>query len=326
MADAPPPAAGVRIDWAELPDRIRAGIEARFGSSVVEAVTQPGGFSPGAAVRLRMVDGRRAFVKAVAATANPLAPRFHRREARIVAALPVTAPVPRLLWSWDERDLGTEGGDGWVVLAFEDVDGRQPIVPWRADELDRALDALASLSAALTPSPVPPEATGPIAEWFASAGQGWRLARADPPAGLDPWSARHLDALAALEARAGEASAGETLLHSDLRADNLLLTADRVFVVDWPHARVGAAWIDAIFFAPSVAMQGGPRPDYVLARHPAARRADDDAVAAVVAAVAGFFTWQSLQPPPPGLPTVRAFQAAQGIVAREWLAERTGLR
>jgi len=44
----------------------------------------------------------------------------------------------------------------------------------------------------------------------------------------------------------------------------------------------------------------------------------------VVAAIAGYFTRQSLQPPPPGLPTVRAFQAAQGVVARDWLALRTG--
>jgi len=36
------------------------------------------------------------------------------------------------------------------------------------------------------------------------------------------------------------------------------------------------------------------------------------------------FTRQALLPPPPGLPTVRAFQAAQGQVARAWLAARTG--
>jgi hypothetical protein len=43
-----------------------------------------------------------------------------------------------------------------------------------------------------------------------------------------------------------------------------------------------------------------------------------------LAAVAGFFTHRAPEPPPPGLPTVRAFQAAQGIVARGWVAQRTG--
>ena len=36
--------------------------------------------------------------------------------------------------------------------------------------------------------------------------------------------------------------------------------------------------------------------------------------------MAGYLTERSLQPPPPGLPMLRRFQAAQGEVARRWLA------
>jgi Ser/Thr protein kinase RdoA (MazF antagonist) len=86
------------------------------------------------------------------------------------------------------------------------------------------------------------------------------------PPRLDGWSLRHLDRLAALGAEAA-AAAGETLLHLDLRADNMLLTPDRA-VVDWPHARVGTPWVDLLFFAPSVAMQGGPPPEDLLSRTP----------------------------------------------------------
>ena len=46
---------------------------------------------------------------------------------------------------------------------------------------------------------------------------------------------------------------------------------------------------------------------------------------AYLAAIAGYLTRQSLLPPPPGLPTVRAFQAAQGTIARRWLAARLDL-
>jgi hypothetical protein len=109
-----------------------------------------------------------------------------------------------------------------------------------------------------------------------------------------------------------------------VRADNILLTDDRVWFVDWPHACVGAAWVDVVCFAPSVAMQGGPTPEEVIARHPACRTAEPAEITATVAALAGYFTHRALQPPPPGLPTVRAFQAAQGVVARRWLAQRTG--
>jgi aminoglycoside phosphotransferase (APT) family kinase protein len=314
----PPPATGVRRSWQELPARVRAAIEQRLGSPVVSAVTQTGGFSPGLAARIQTADGRRAFVKAVGPELNPDSPAFHRREARIAAVLPPGAPAPRLLWSYDE------GESGWVALAFEDVDGRPPALPWRADELDRVLVSLADLAVALTPSPAPPDQVGSVAHSGIFDGAWWRRLRDARPADLDDWSTRHVATLAELEGAAPDAVAGETLLHIDVRADNLLLTPDRVLFVDWPHARVGAAWVDLIGFAPSVAMQGGPNPEELLRRHPAGRAADPAAVTAAIVAVAGFFTWGALQPPPPGLPTLRAFQAAQGTVARDWIMRRTG--
>ena len=115
-------------------------------------------------------------------------------------------------------------------------------------------------------------------------------------------------------------------MHFDLRADNLLLTDDGVRVVDWPHARIGQAWVDLVWFAPSVAMQGGPPPPELLDRYAPARDADPDAIDAAIAAVAGYFTIDALRPPPPGLPTLRAFQAAQAVEARRWLADRRGWR
>ena len=72
-------------------------------------------------------------------------------------------------------------------------------------------------------------------------------------------------------------------------------------------------------------MQDGAQPEELMERLPQARRADPDALTAVVAAVAGFFTGEGLRPTPPGLPTLRTFQAAQGEAARSWLARKTGL-
>src|SRR4051812_3828429 len=123
LAMTGPAAAGQRIAWEALPEHIRGAVEGWLGSPVVSATTQPGGFSPGVASRLVAADGRRVFVKAVSATPNRDSPRFHRREIQIAGALPASAPVPRLLWSMDE------GGDGWVVLAFEDVEGQHPALP-----------------------------------------------------------------------------------------------------------------------------------------------------------------------------------------------------
>ncbi len=260
-------------------------------------------------------------LKAVGPTPNPDAPSIHRREARIAAVLPAGVPVPRLLWAYDE------GAAGWVVLLFEDIEGYLPAQPWRPDELDRVVRALAALAATLTPSPLPPATVGGASNAFGMRICGWRRLREEQPAalqGLDGWSIRHLEALVELETDAVAAVAGDTLLHFDVRADNVLLTPAQVWFVDWPHACVGAAWVDIVAFAPSVTMQGGPPPEQIIARHPACRTADPAAITSAVAAIAGFFTYGALQPAPPGLPTLRAFQAAQGVVAREWLAQRTG--
>ena len=296
--------------------QVRAALEEWLGAPVAAAATQPEGFSPGVAARLRLSDGRRFFVKAAGPEPNPVTAGVHRREAASVAHMPAETPVPRLLWCYDE------GEGGWVLLLFEDVEGRHPAQPWRDDELDRVLETLAALWTRLTPSPV--EAPS-AAEMLEREVNGWRLLQGEPNTGLDAWSRRHLDTLAQLEADAPTAVAGNTLLHLDLRADNLLLTADRVFVVDWPHACVGAPWVDVVTFAPSVHMQGGPDPEALLRRHPAISAVDPHAITAAVAAVAGFFTHRALQPAPPGLPTLRAFQAAQGEVARRWLAQRASL-
>jgi len=313
-----PPAAGVRLQWDDLPEHLRGVVEDRLGSRVIAARSQPSGFSPGVASRLTLADGQCVFLKAVSPEPNPDSPSFHRREARIVAALPPDAPVPRLLWSHDE------GEDGWVVLVFEDVEGREPTTPWVPAELDRVIESIVGLSDALTPSPLDEDFAGTTENWGIFRIGWWHLVEYGQPEGLDDWSLRHLPELIDLEAKASQAVAGTTLLHLDLRADNLLVTDDRVLVVDWPHARIGAPWLDIAFFIPSMRMQGGPPPEEIFVRHPAARDADPDAVNAALAAIAGFFTRQSFQPPPPGLPTLRPFQAAQGAVAREWLASRLG--
>ena len=307
------PARGVRIHWDDIPSEVRTALERRLGARVVEATTQPGGFSPGLAARLLLANSTRVFLKAVHESANPDTPDIHRREARIVAALPTTAPVPRLLWSYDEG--------GWVALCFEDIEGRHPSEPWAADDLTLVIDALKTMATALTPAPIDAGATA--ADAIRTTINGWQLADRRRETRLDPWALRHLGRLAELEAGAADASAGDTLLHFDVRADNVLIAGRRVYVVDWPWARTGAAWVDWVAMAPSVAMQGGPDPESFLRRFDI-REISPPAIDAVLCAIAGYFVVHALDPPPRGLPTVRDFQAAQGRVAIAWLQRRLG--
>ncbi|MGB3327344.1 MAG: phosphotransferase [Thermomicrobiales bacterium] len=316
-----PRAQGRRAAWETLPSPIVAAIEAAMGAPVVTARSIGSGFSPGVAARIETAAGDRAFVKAVSAVPNATAPRFHRREIVVNSGLLASEvpAVPRLRWSLDE------GGDGYVVLLFDAIDGREPHQPWREAELTRVIAALDQLAAGLTPSPVPVSAVGLARDWQVISTNFWR--RRDNAADrerLDPWARRHLPGLIALSDAAPEAVTGETLLHADLRADNMVMTDDRVYVVDWPHARIGAAWLDPLFMAPSVTMHGGGDPDAFLLRCAAAQGVDPRRIDAALASAAGFFTSEALDPIPPGLEGLREFQEAQGAVARRWLAARTG--
>ncbi|MDG4796372.1 aminoglycoside phosphotransferase family protein [Micromonospora sp. WMMD1082] len=302
-----------RLRWAELPEDVRSAVEEIIGGRVVEAVSQPGGYSPGTADRVRTADGRRAFVKAASPAQNPDTPRMHRAEARITAALPGYAPTPRLLGCHD---------DGyWVALVLTDVDGRHPATPWRADELDAVLAALATMADALTPVALPQ--VPPIAERLAGDFTGWRRVAADPPPDLHPWARAHLDELCAVTERALTRLTGDTLCHVDVRADNLLVDATgRVTVVDWPWAAHGPAWLDTAMLLLDVRLHGGHDTEALLRRLPLTADADPDAVTGLYAGLAGFFTDRARRPPPPGIPTLRPFQQAQSDALLPWLAHR----
>ncbi|WP_269938712.1 phosphotransferase [Arthrobacter sp. HY1533] len=301
-----------RIGWAQLPPHVRAGVEDILGDTVVSAVSQPGGFSPGSADRVVLASGRRAFVKAVSADVNATSATLHRREAGISAALPPDTPAPAFLGTYDD---GT-----WVALALADVAGRHPQEPWAENELRCVLDTLAQVAQ----RPVP-EGLGLPRNEDELSGEflGWDKLAEQPMDGIDPWAAAHLGELAEL-ARAGLGSlAGNSLVHGDLRADNILLAGGAAILLDWPWATVGSSWFDALGVLIN-AKTLAPESDieHWIETHPAFRGATPEAINGVLAGFIGYFLDMSRMPAPAGIPTLRAFQRKQGDAVLGWLAQR----
>jgi hypothetical protein len=302
-----------RPPYSSLPPAVQQWAADALGSPVVSASSETGGFSPGVAARVRCSNGRRAFLKAVSGLVNADSPDLHRREVDVAAALPASVGSPRLLGSYDD---GT-----WVALLFEEVDGRPPAQPWVRAELDAVLRLLDRLAVELTPSPLD---VGQLADERAFAWTGWQTLAASGVE-LTDVEAAHLDQLVALERSWPSAAVGRTLLHNDVRADNVLITpAGEAVLVDWPWARQGAAAVDVVMFAPTVGLAGGPAPEEVVQATAVGRAADPEAVDAFVAAFTGLMQHRMRQPPPPGIPTVREFQARQGQAGLGWLAQRLG--
>jgi hypothetical protein len=111
-------------------------------------------------------------------------------------------------------------------------------------------------------------------------------------------------------------------VHGDARADNLLLRPDgTVVVVDWPWATLGAGWFDRLALLVNVGLydHDAPLEELVAAWLP---EVAPDHVDAVLAGLGAYFVDVARRPDPPGLPTVRAFQRAQGEVVLGWLRHR----
>ncbi|MFB7919392.1 hypothetical protein [Streptomyces sp. NPDC056061] len=156
----------VRARWEDLPLEVRAAVQARLGSSVVEVVYPEGGFTQGLAVRVTCADGREVFLKAVDLAARMAS--HYQAEAAVGKHLPA-AVAPRLVWSLETSN--------WIVNAFESVRGREPELRPGSADLNGVLDVVGVLEQELTPCPVP--GVGPVGETLSSLAGHWaRLAAA----------------------------------------------------------------------------------------------------------------------------------------------------
>ena len=289
--------------WDALQPALRTEIERLAGGRVVDARSCAGGFSPGFASRLTLADGGRVFVKAIDTRRWPHEVAAYRAEVRVNAALADGAPAPRFLGALDD--------ERWIVLAFEDVDGVNP-EPWTPDALGRVLAATADLGRPAVPLDRDHPRLG-----------GWATLTADRLAPHDPWAAANLPRLIDLERAGLDTARGDSLVHCDLYPHNILLTPDRVVVVDWPHARLGAPVVDLVTVLSSAAADGLD-PEAALRRRAdsGAAHVPSDDVDAVLAAHAGFLVAGGRATMPPGLERIAAAKRRLGAAAARWLRHR----
>lgn len=296
-----------RLDWLLLPPMTRRLIEGKLGSPVAKADSAGSGFTPGFASVLTGENGAQMFVKAASKLAQEAFADSCREEARKLSLLPDGLPIPRLLWNHED--------DLWVILGFEYVDGPNPSRPWVRAELDACLDSLEVIADALTPPPMPLDT---FSADFAELLGGWDHVRRHSP----DWP--HLEEAAALAARFEEATAGQTLVHTDARDDNFLMPRDgRAMLCDWNFPVAGAAWIDTVLLLIS-AYGDGMDADGILAERHLTKDADPDHVDVLLALVCGYFLERRDQPVPNSSPYLRVHSRWYSEATWAWLASRRG--
>lgn len=298
-----------RLDWTLLPPAVRRLVEQRLGTPVTSAESAGSGFTPGFASTVTGVDGTRQFVKAASKKAQKPFADAYGEEIRKLRALPEGLPAPRLLWSHED--------DLWVVLGLEHVEGHNPRRGWLRPELDACLDALETVAGRLTPPPAGLRLP-PFAEDFADFLTGWDHVRRHAP----DWP--HLEEAAALAARMAEVTAGDTLVHTDARDDNFLVTPRGTAVLcDWNWVVVGASWIDTVLLLVS-AYGDGLDADAVLAERRLTREVDPEHVDVLLALVCGYMLECRDRPVPNSSPYLRVHARWYAEASWAWLAARRG--
>lgn len=166
-----------------------------------------------------MTAGQNSPVSAAVTTATgktfvkglPAADRRASSQVREAAVAPLVRHIsPALLWQFEET--------GWHVLGYEHIEGRHADYSPSSPDPAALVPVMVALGEVEVPDPVP----------FKRAEDRFKT-YVDDPAVL---SAFH----------------GRTLQHTDWVPQNVLVAADRPYLIDWAWPTLGAPWMDPAYF------------------------------------------------------------------------------
>ncbi len=109
------------------------------------------------------------------------------------------------------------------------------------------------------------------------------------------------------------------MVHFDLYPHNILLTGDRVYFVDWPHARLGAPFLDLLTV---LSAARGLDQDAIVAAHPLTAGLDPTTIDAVLTALAGFALAGAFDEVPADLRPIADAKLRLGLDTLHWLRHR----
>jgi hypothetical protein len=294
-----------RYEWAELPDGVRAAITLHTGP-VMSALSSARGRNSDFSATLRTRDGQVLFCKGVP-LAEEAKVRMHRHEVRIAPYLPRIAPA--LLWSVET--------DGWLVNAFEHVDGRfADLSPGSSDlpRLARAIDdstTESDLALRHAPEDVAPSL---VEQWARLA--AWRRLGQECADELDGWERFYLHNLISWEHMAFPLADGRALCHGDLHELNILV-GENIRVLDWAWSRRAAPFVDVVILVTRL-IATGHTPEAAEAWAANLRvwqQASADAITACAVALLGIWEYELRAVPGPHRPPLTD-------AARSWLQFR----
>lgn len=277
---------------------IQARLDGMFTAPIVGWRPITRGYTPALRGIATLSDGSTAFVKLAT---NALTDQWLRAEHRVYSALP-DAPFRPAVRAWRP--------DPVPALALTDLSAARWPPAWRPGDVDAVMATLDTVHGLDLPG---------LPDISLELAGGWAAVADDPAPFLalglvsPAWLSASLPELCAADASVS--LAGDTVLHSDVRSDNLCLRRSGVCcLIDWNHTSRGAAWVDAAFWSASLRAEGGPPPESLLGQVPGQ-----------AAVVSGYFAARAGLPIIPQAPRVRAVQLQQLSSALPWVIRALSL-
>ncbi len=228
---------------------MRDALQAVFGQ-VEHLVPVTRGYTHNERAVATLKGGRTVFAKQAV---DETTAAWLRKERRLYEALRNQPFVPGVV-SWIDSEL--------PILVLEDLTGATWPPPWDSMQIDAVLSALAELASCR-----PPDGLTQVAEGEQPNG-GWDRVLAEPSEflSLGLCDAEWLDRAGPILCAAAAAAplAGDSLLHCDVRSDNLCFRRGAALLVDWNLASIGNSQFDVAFWLPSLTAENGPLPEVVM--------------------------------------------------------------
>lgn len=311
-----------------MPRAVKDEVATLLGSPVARAERVFGGFTPSATFRMRLRDGRRAFLKATYPLAKDSAVLWKLEEEQHIYET-----LGAYLRPWAPAYHGAVRAEGWHALVLEDL-GPQTMPPWSLAKVRACARSYAAFHASTYGKPLPRRLSRIEHQDFAMF---WdRLASSGDLRGTASLATRRADeaeewldvALPVLRAKSAlllKLRPPFSLMHFDTRSDNIRLQARLLRMFDWNFACVGPHELDVVAFAQTIAAEGGPEPERFVAEYDLLLPLRPVALEAALAGVAGYFADRAWRPAQPGLPRLRPWQRTQLTVMLAWCARHFDL-
>ena len=304
-----------------LPEDMRRKIEMRLSGHIISGETVYGSLSASAGFVLDLDSGLRVFAKGSHPQEMSHGTLHIKSEIKVYEYVTVLRDIAPLLYGW----VSDDNEDGWTLGLW------RYIAPDTAADIHaRAADIL-QLAAQAHGAPVrenllPAASAHNYISLFLRDEKKWRriaeeekirdkfLALFENPQQGSVWLARNIDSLRVLQTQASAHAFKQGMMHGDLRADNILMSFGRNYIIDWPNACIGPVVFDVLMFSAHLESLGGAATEKLIEAYDKTAGTDfagPDMSADVfymAASMAGYFADQAYRMVPEKMPRLRWMQ------------------